>query len=91
MRLRLLALILITPSLALTACDTLEGGLESEGLVEEVGADHLVVEAIRYGVTAETVYEGYTGLADVKVGDTVEVDYEDRSGERVATDIDAVE
>lgn len=83
-----LALVLLSP-LPLAGCDVFEGGLETEGNVDEVGGDYLVVDAIRYGVTGDTQFEGYSSLADVQVGDPVEVDYEDRGGERVATDIDA--
>lgn len=77
---------------ALAGCDALEdvfgGDQEVTGTVEQVGTDFLTVDAIRYAVTADTEFEGFTGLADLEVGDEVGVEYEDRSGERVALEIE---
>lgn len=85
-----LALLLAVP--ALSGCDALEdvfgGENEITGLVETVGADFLTVDATRYSVTAGTEYEGYTRLSDISVGDEVGVAYEDRSGARVAVEIE---
>ena len=83
----MLALLLV----GLTGCDALEvfgGDKEITGLVEEVGDNFLTVDASRYTVNAETTYSGYTSLADVAVGDDVEVSYKDQGGERVAVEIE---
>jgi hypothetical protein len=76
----------------LTGCDMVEdvfgGENEISGTVEEVGADFLTVDATRYDVTSETVYEGYTALSDVQVGDAVDIEYEDREGGRFAVEIE---
>ena len=83
MRPLLLALLLVV----LAACDVLGDGHAAQGTVDAVAEAHLVVDAVAYAVTNRTVFEGYTGLADVRVGDRVEVDFEARNGERVATDV----
>ncbi|MDX1531651.1 MAG: DUF5666 domain-containing protein [Rhodothermales bacterium] len=76
----------------LTGCDS--DGLfgddeqEVEGTVEAVGDDFLTVDAIDYAVTADTEFEGYTGLDDIEVGDEVEIEYEERDSGRVALEIE---
>jgi hypothetical protein len=84
----LLALLLV----GLTGCDLFEdvfgGDQEISGTVEEIGDDFVVVDGTTYTVTADTEYEGYTGLDDIAVGDPVDIEYEDRSGERVALEIE---
>ena len=76
----------------LAGCDALEDVFEDEqevsGTVEEVSDASLRVDGATYAVTAETEFEGYTGLDDVAVGDRVEVEYEDRSGRLVALEIE---
>ncbi len=78
--------------LGFTGCDTFEGVFggdqETTGTVEQVGTNYLVVDAIRYAVTPQTEFDGYARLADVSVGDRVKVEYEDRSGERFALEIE---
>jgi hypothetical protein len=39
-------------------------------------------------VTGDTEYEGLTGLADLSVGDEVEIEYEDRDGGREAVEVE---
>ena len=89
---RLGALALLLSVVGLSGCDTVEGvfGGDNEvtGVVESVDASSLTVDATRYAVDANTTFEApYTALADVQVGDEVEIDYEDRAGERVALEI----
>ena len=88
-RLGALATLLLVAASGLTGCDAVEGvfGGENEvtGIVESVDAASLTVDATRYTVDANTTFEApYTALADVEVGDEVEVEYEDRAGERAA-------
>ena len=77
-----------------SGCDTLEDinpfndEKEAKGLVEAVGTDTLTVDGNSYAVTAETEFEGYTGLADVAVGDEVEVEYEENGGGRTAVEVE---
>lgn len=79
---------------SLVGCDALESinpfdnEKEVTGLVEELGDDYLVVKAVRYNVTSDTKFEGITGLADLAVGDEVEVEYKESSGARTAVEID---
>ena len=84
----LLALFLV----GTTGCDAFEDvfGDEAEatGTVEAVSATSITVDATAYAVTAETEFEGYTGIDDIEVGDEVEIEYEDRNGERVALEIE---
>jgi hypothetical protein len=56
--------------------------------VSEVGADYITVEATRYKVTSDTEFEGFTGLADISVGDAAGIEYEERDGTRVAIEIE---
>ena len=86
-------LILLFLSFSASACDAV-GDLfgnekEAKGIIEEVGANYLVVEGIRYEVNDKTKYEGVSGLAGLTVGARVEIDYEEHGSTRVATEIDA--
>ena len=86
-----LALVLLVFTTA--GCDTFEDIFENEkeaaGTVEEVGTDFVVVDAIRYIVTDDTEYEGISSLAELSVGDEVEIEYEERSdGTREALEIE---
>ena len=80
-------------SLGFVGCDMLEDVFENEnevsGAVEEVGADYLVVEANRYTVTESTTFEGVSSLADIDVGDEVEVEYEENGSSRTALEIES--
>jgi hypothetical protein len=77
-----------------TGCDALEDinpfhkEKEVEGTVEAIGASSLTVDGIAYTVTGDTEYEGLTGLADLSVGDEVEIEYEDRDGGREAVEVE---
>lgn len=79
-------------TLGVVGCDTLGDVFEKEkevnGAVEEVGADYLVVDANRYAVTDKTTFDGITGLADLTVGDEVEVEYEENGSARTALEIE---
>ncbi len=76
----------------LSGCDTFEDIFENEqevsGAIEQIGDDFVVVDATRFVVTADTQYDGIAGLGDLSVGDDVEVEYEDRGGQRVAVEIE---
>lgn len=48
---------------------------ETQGTVEEIGADYLVVAGTRFDVDVETELEGFDSLAALTVGTEVEVDY----------------
>ncbi len=87
------ALMLCVFAFGMVGCDTIEGIFENEqeatGIVEAVDSDGLTVDGIRYAVTADTVFEdGYDSLADVTVGDEVEVEYEEQDGSRVALEVE---
>lgn len=75
-----------------TGCDTFEDVFENEkevnATIEEVGADFLVADAIRYEVTSDTEFDGFDSLDDLSVGDEVEIEYEENSGGRRAVEIE---
>lgn len=87
-----LAFLVLLAAPTLSGCDAFEsvfgGDQEITGIVEEVGSDFLTVDAVRYTVNADTKFEGYTGLSDIRVGDEVKVEYKDQNGERVASNIE---
>lgn len=78
----------------LTGCDTLEDlnpfsdEKEAQGLVESLGDNTLTVDGIAYTVTDDTEFEGIDSLADLKVGDEVEIEYEENGGTREAIEIE---
>lgn len=73
-------------------CDTFESVFDRDeevsATIEEVGDDFIVADAIRYEVTSDTEYEGINGLADLSVGDEVEIEYEESGGTRRALEIE---
>ncbi len=76
-------------------CDTLESinpfGSEKEvtGIIEAIGDNALTVDGIEYRVTDKTEFEGFNSLADLAVGNEVEIEYEeDSSGNRTAKEIE---
>lgn len=76
-------------------CDTLESinpfdsEKEVSGIVEAIGDNTLTVDGVEYRVTDKTEFEGFNSLADLAVGDEVEIEYEeDSSGNRTAKEID---
>lgn len=79
---------------SVTGCDTLEGinpfnnEKEVSGVVEAIGDNTLTVDGIEYTVTADTEYEGISGLADLSVGDEVEIEYKEKSGGREAVEVE---
>jgi hypothetical protein len=87
------SLLVVLLAAGFVGCDTFEDIFDKEkevsGLVEEVGEDYLVVEAIRYNVTDQTEYDGFTGLADIAVGVEVEIEYEESGNVRTAVEIEA--
>lgn len=91
----LLAAVLV---FAATGCGALEAinpfdsedDSEVTGIVESVDAQNnlLTVAGIEYTVTVDTEYEGFEGLSDISPGDEVEIEYEEREGDRVALEIE---
>ena len=73
-------------------CDTVEDLFENDkevtGVVEAIGDASLTVDGVAYTVTDKTEYEGITGLADLSVGDEVEVEYEESNSGRVALEVE---
>lgn len=75
-------------------CDTLEDlnpfndEKEVQGIVEAIGNNSLTVDGIVYTVTAETEYEGFTGLSDIAVGDEVEIEYTEDENGRTAVEVE---
>jgi hypothetical protein len=73
-------------------CDAIEDVFEREkevkGNIEEIGADYLVLDAIRYAVTDRTSFDGIGGLSELSVGEEVEVEYEETAGSRTALEIE---
>jgi PDZ domain-containing secreted protein len=80
--------------LGLIGCDTLEdinpfsNEQEAQGLVESLGDNTLTVDGIAYTVTSDTEFEGIDSLADLQVGDEVEIEYEENNGTREALEIE---
>ena len=76
------------------ACDTLEdvnpfnNEKEVQGIVEAIGDASLTVDGIEYTVTADTEFDGIDGLADLAVGNEVEVEYEESGGARTAVEVE---
>ncbi len=75
-------------------CDTLEdlNPFDSEkevtGIVEVIGANSLTVGGIEYMVTDKTEFDGIDGLADLAVGDEVEIEYKENGGVREAVEVE---
>ena len=88
------ALVMLLLVFGFVGCDTLEdlNPFDSEkevtGTVEAIGASSLTVDGIEYTVTDKTEFDGITGLADLAVGDEVEVEYEENGGAREAVEIE---
>lgn len=85
-------LLVILMAVTLVGCDTFEDIFENEketqGIVEALTDNTLTVDGIEYTVTSNTEYEGITGLADLQVGDEVEVEYEEKNGGREAVEVE---
>ncbi len=79
--------------LAASGCDVVGDLLgnekEAEGVVEEVGTDYLIVDAMRYEVNGVTKFEGIESLAGISVGDEVSIEYQEHGGTRLALEIEA--
>ena len=88
----LLVSLFVALGAGLTGCDALGdlfgGDSEATGIVSALGADFVEVDATRYEVTSETEFEGFTSLLDISVGDSVGIEYEERSGARFAIEIE---
>ncbi len=75
-------------------CDTLEdlNPFDSEkevtGIIELIGANSLTVGGIEYMVTDKTEFDGISGLSDLKMGDEVEIEYEENGGVREAVEVE---
>ncbi len=75
-------------------CDTLEdlnpfdSEKEVSGIVEAIGSGSLTVDGIEYTVTDKTEFEGINGLADLAVGDEVEIEYKENGGVREAVEVE---
>lgn len=86
------SLVALLLAFSVTGCDTFEDVFENEkevtATIEEVGADFLVADAIRYEVTGDTEFDGFDSLEDLSVGDEVEIEYEENSGGRRAVEIE---
>lgn len=78
-----------------TGCDAIEDVFDSElevaGTVEAVGPTSITLDATVYAVTDETEYEGYTGIDGVRVGDEVEIEYEEQDSGLVALEVEGPE
>lgn len=62
---------------------------EVSGTVDDVGADYVVLNDMRFSVNGDTEFEeGYGSLSDVQTGDQAEVEYEARGNENVALGIE---
>ena len=87
-------LIMLLLVFGFVGCDTLEdlNPFDSEkevtGIVEAIGDNSLTVEGIEYRVTDKTEFEGITGLADLAVGDEVEIEYKENGGSREAVEVE---
>ena len=68
--------------------DVFEKEKEVNGLIEEVGADFLVVDAITYAVNEQTKFDGVVGLAELAVGTEVEISYEEAGSTRTALEVE---
>lgn len=80
----LLTLTLLSAPMAARAAD-----LDIEGQVEALGDSHLVVGGKTFHVDARTDFDdGLTSLADLKVGDRVEIDYIEHRDRLLAREIE---
>lgn len=85
---------LLAGSLSLSGCELLGLGDDTEvtrATVLELGANFFAAENdLLYQVNDETEYEGgYTAFSDIRVGDVVEVEYEEIEGAtRLALEIE---
>ena len=48
----------------------------------------LTVDGIDYAVTDKTEFEGFDSLADLAVGDEVEIEYKENGGNREAVEVE---
>lgn len=87
-------LVLLLFVVGFVGCDTLESlnpfdnDKEVSGIIEAIGASSLTVDGIEYTVTSKTEFEGVDGLADLAVGDEVEIEYKENGGAREALEIE---
>ncbi len=87
-------LIMLLLVFGFVGCDTLEGlnpfdsEKEVSGIIEAIGDNSLTVDGIEYRVTDKTEFEGIDGLADLAVGDEVEIEYKENGGSREAVEIE---
>jgi len=91
--LKSIALLLLV--VGLTGCDTFEDlnpfndekGVQ--GVIEQIGDNSLTLDGIAYAVTDQTEFEGdLSGLADLSVGDEVEIEYEENGSNRTALEVE---
>lgn len=87
--------VLLVLAFGLVGCDAFEdinpfnNEKEVTGIVEAVGESSLTVDGIEYRVTDSTEFDdGYSSLADVSVGDEVEIEYEEEGGGRRALEVE---
>ncbi len=90
------ALVLLVVGFQFVGCDAIESinpfnnEKEVTGTVETVDTSTVTVDGIGYAVTDKTEFDGYADLSEVQVGDKVEIDYEEKSGNREAVEIEKV-
>lgn len=86
----LVALLLVFGLAGCDAFEVFDREKEIEGTIEAIAEDgsSLTVDGIEYRVTSQTEYEGITGLADLSVGDEVEIEYEEEGDSRVAVEVE---
>lgn len=89
------AILVLVLAIGFVGCDALEDlnpfndEKEVTGLVEAIGDNSLTVDGFDYAVTADTEFDdGIDSLADLSVGDEVEVEYEENGGSRTALEIE---
>ena len=74
----LLALFIVGCNASVTGNEDDDEGNEVRVTVQAIGSDYLETnDGIRYEVTADTKYEGLSGLSDISVGDVVEIEFEE--------------
>lgn len=89
------SLTLLLLVVGLTGCDSLESlnpfdnDKEITGIIEQIGDNALTVDGIVYAVNGDTQFEGdLNNLADLSVGDEVEIEYEENGSTRTAKEIE---
>ena len=66
-------------------CDSQDDTGVVTGTVENIdGVASITVDGVEYSIVGETDFVGYVSILDVSLGETIEIEFEERAGARVA-------